>query len=84
MNRPRRDESVPTLLIVSLAGIIVAVVGVAALAQTPTTPMVLLALTLLLAGLVAVTATLDRQLDDADGRAARRRESADSDLEREA
>ena len=65
------DTSNPTLLLVSFAGVLAAVVGIAALGQTSATAVLFAAIVVLLAGTVVVTLTIGRQLDDADGRAPR-------------
>ena len=74
MNDDRRtplDASLPTLLIVSLGGVLLAVVGIVAVAQTSATAALIAAIVVLLAGTAVVTRTIGRQLDDADGLAAR-------------
>jgi hypothetical protein len=65
------DTSSPTLLLVSLAGVLAAVAGVIALGQTSATAVLFAAIVVLLAGTAIVTMTIGRQLDDADGRAPR-------------
>ncbi len=62
------DDSVPTLLLVSLAAVLAAVLGVAGISQVPTTWMLLVALLVVLLGVVALTATIGGQLGDDDGR----------------
>ena len=69
--RKRVDASTPTLLLVSLAGVLAAVVGIIALAQTSASGVLFAAIIVLLAGTAIVTMTIGRQLDDADGRAPR-------------
>jgi hypothetical protein len=61
------DTSIPTLLIVSLAGVLAAVAGIIAIGQTSATAVLFVAVTVLLAGTASVTMTIGRQLDDADG-----------------
>ena len=61
------DASLPTLLIVSLAGVLAAVAGIIAVGQTSATAVLLAAIVVLLAGAAIVTVTIGRQLDDADG-----------------
>jgi hypothetical protein len=63
-----RDDSVPTLLLVSLAAVLAAVLGVAGISQVPTMSMLLVSLLVVLLGVVALTATIGRQLADDDGR----------------
>jgi len=65
--RGERDDSVPTLLLVTLAAVLAAVIGVVAISQVPTTSMLLVALIVALLGVVAVSATIGRQLADDDG-----------------
>ena len=67
------DTSTPTLLLVCCAGVLVAVVGIVAIGQTSATAVLFGAIIVLLAGTAIVTATIGRQLDDADGRAPRPR-----------
>ena len=76
------DTSTPTLLIVSLAGVLAAVVGIIAVAQTSATVALFAAIVVLLAGTAIVTVTIGRQLDDADGQPPR--ETAPSRGERHA
>jgi hypothetical protein len=66
------NDSIPTLLLVSLAGVLLAVLGIVALAETSATAALLAAIVVLLAGTALVTRTIGRQLDDADGRGDRR------------
>ena len=66
------DTSLPTLLLVSLAGVLLAVVGIIAAGQTSGTAVLFAAIIVLLAGTAVVTRTIARQLDDADGLAAER------------
>ena len=66
------DTSLPTLLLVSLAGVLLAVVGIVAAGQTSGTAVLFAAIIVLLAGTAVVTRTIARQLDDADGLAAER------------
>jgi hypothetical protein len=61
------DDSVPTLLLVSLAAVLAAVIGVVGISQVPTTWMLVVALLVVLLGVVALTATIGRQLADDDG-----------------
>lgn len=61
------DASIPTLLLVSLAGVLVAVVGIVAVGQTAATAVLLAAIVVLLVATAVVTRTIARQLDDADG-----------------
>lgn len=63
-----RDDSVPTLLFVSLAALLAAVLGVVAISQVSTTSVLLLALLVVLLGVVALGALIARQLADYDGR----------------
>ena len=62
------DESVPTLLLVSLVGVLAAVGGIVGLTQTSAAAALVAAVFVLLAGTAIVTMTIGRQLDDADGR----------------
>lgn len=64
----KRDDSVPTLLFVSLAALFAAVLGVVAISQVSTTSVLLLALIVMLLGVVALGALIARQLADYDGR----------------
>ena len=64
------DTSIPALLLVSLAGVLLAVVGIIAAGQTSATAVLFAAIIVLLAGTGVVTQTIARQLDDADGLAA--------------
>lgn len=72
--RQPRDTSTPTLLIVSLGGMLVAVIGVVVLGQLSTTAVLIAAYVVLLAGTGIVTRTIGRQLDDGDGTGSRRRQ----------
>jgi hypothetical protein len=62
------DDEFPTLLLVTLASVLAAVGGVVAISLVPTTSMLLVAELVVLLGVVAVTVTIGRQLDDEDGR----------------
>ena len=62
------DASLPTLLLVCLVGVLVAVVGIIAVGQTSATAVLLAAIIVLLGATALVTLTIGRQLDDADGR----------------
>jgi hypothetical protein len=63
----QRDGSAPTLLLVSVAAVLAAVVGVVAVSQAATTWMLVVALIVVLLGVVALTATIGRQLADEEG-----------------
>lgn len=65
------DDSFPSLLLVTLASVLVAVGGVVAISLVPTTSMLLVSMLLVLLGVVAVTAMIGLQLDDEDGRTPR-------------
>lgn len=67
----RSDQSIPTLLMVSLAGVLVAVVGVIAIGQTSVTAALVAGIAVVLAGTAAVTMAIGRQLDDEDGHGSR-------------
>jgi hypothetical protein len=54
-------------LVVSLGGVLAAVVGVVVLGQVSTTAALVTAFVVLLTGTVIVTLTVGRQLDDGDG-----------------
>lgn len=80
MNEPRRtpvDASSPTLLLVCLVGVLLAVVGIVAVGQTSATAVLFAAIIVLLAGMVVVTRTIGTQLDDADGLPAGRETRSD-------
>ena len=62
------DDEFPTLLLVTLASVLAAVGGIVAISLVPTTSMLLVAELVVLLGVVAVTVTIGRQLDDEDGR----------------
>ena len=72
MNNERRttttDTSIPTLLLVSLAGVLVAVAAVIAIAETSATGALFSGIVVVLTGTAIVTMTIGRQLDDPDGR----------------
>ena len=71
------DASIPTLLLVSLAGVLLAVVAIIAVGQTSATATLFVAIIVLLAGTAVVTRTIGRQLDDEDGLPADREASID-------
>ncbi len=70
MNNERRtpfDASTPTLLLVSLAGVLVVVVAIVAIGQTSATAALFAGIVVALAGTAIVIMTMGRQLDDDDG-----------------
>ena len=76
-SRTPLDASIPTLLLVCLIGVLLAVAGIVAIGQTSATGVLFAAIVVLLAGTAVVTRTIGRQLDDADGLAAGRQAASD-------
>jgi uncharacterized membrane protein HdeD (DUF308 family) len=66
-SRTPLDASTPTLLMVCLSAVLVAVAGVVAIGQTSATAALFAGVVVVLAGTAAVTFAIGRQLDDADG-----------------
>ncbi len=61
------DSSMPTLLMVCLIAVLVAVLGIVAIGQTSATAALFAGIIVVLAGTAVVTFAIGRQLDDADG-----------------
>ena len=61
------DSGTPTLLLVAAAAVLAGVAAVVVAGSTGATWAVVLALAIVVVGLVAVSATITRQMTDADG-----------------